>query len=122
MTPNRRLGDRRAELRFEIIGDLWATLVTTRSLPVVNLGPGGMLVESGGPLAVGSLQRLRLVVDDTASDVAASVRHVRPVHGRPDRYLVGLSFVDLSPTVRQSIDAFVGGGDQATGGVGEALG
>ena len=113
MTLNERLGDRRAELRYEIIGDLWATLVATRPLPVLNLGSGGMLVESTGPMPVGSLQRLRLVVGDLASDVAASVRHVTLAQGKPDTYLVGMAFVDVPTAAQQRIDAFVGGTGEA---------
>jgi hypothetical protein len=120
VVPSERLGDRRAELRFEIVGDLWATLVATRALPVLNLGSGGMLVESTGPMAVGSVQRLRLTVGDHRSDVAASVRHVTVEQGKPDRYLVGLAFVDLPSATRQRIDAFVGTDGPATNPAAEA--
>ncbi len=120
MTPNDRLGDRRSELRFEIIGDLWATLVTRQSLLVLNLGLGGMLVECPGPLAVGSQQRLRLSVGDEESDLAASVRHVTPAPGKPDRYFIGLAFSDLSAAMRDRIGTLIGQGRQGTGRVEEA--
>ena len=108
MTPNERLGDRRDGLRFEIIGELWATLVTTTSLPVVNVGTGGVLVESSGPLAVGSQQRARLSLGNVATELAATVRHCTPMQGRPDRYLVGLAFGDLPADARRQIEAIVG--------------
>jgi hypothetical protein len=45
---------------------------------------------------------------------------VTPAQGKPDRYLVGLEFVDLPPAARQRIDAFVGEDGPATSRVGEA--
>ena len=108
MPQNERLGDRRAELRFEILGDLWATFSTTQSLPLVNLGSGGALVHAPGPLAVGSIQRFRFALSGRVCDVSATIRHVSPAPGRADWYLVGLEFIDLSPDARAVIDAFVG--------------
>lgn len=108
MGPDERVTDRRAELRFEILGDLWATLVTHRSLPILNMGLGGMLVESPVPLRVGSLQRLRLFIRDDESEVTASVRHVTPAPARPDSYLVGLAFADVSDAARDRIRGLVG--------------
>jgi hypothetical protein len=108
VNQNERLGDRRGEIRFEIVGDVWATLVTAQSLPFVNLGPGGILVESAGPLTVGSLQRVRMALGDHVENVAAIVRHVTPMRARPARYLVGLEFVDLPAETRGMVEAFVG--------------
>ena len=47
----RRIGDRRSKPRFEIVGDLWASVDTTSSLLLQNVGPGGALLESTVPLA-----------------------------------------------------------------------
>ena len=107
MVANRRLGDRRSELRFEIIGDLWATLTTAQALPLVNLGPGCVLVESSDPFIVGSAQRLRLRMRDEVTELGVTVRHVRPAPGRPARYLVGMAFVELSVAAREAIDAAI---------------
>ncbi len=120
MTPKDRLGDRRSELRFEIIGDLWATLVTTQSLPIVNVGAGGMLIESAGPLPVGSLQRFRLNIADDLRDVTATVRHVTAAPGRPDRYLVGLAFVDLPMEAHDWLQSVARSSSIPAGTVGEA--
>ncbi len=120
MTPGERIGDRRAAVRFEIIGELWATVLTRQPLPVLNVGLGGLLVESAGPLVVGSLQRLRLTIGEEPSEVSASVRHVTPSQGRPDRYLVGLEFVDLTPRTRDRIDALIADSTVMTGRIGQA--
>ena len=117
MVANRRLGDRRNEMRFEIVGDLWATLTTAQPLPLVNLGPGGLLVESHDPLVVGSAQRLRLRLRNEMTEVGATVKHVRPAPGRPDRYLVGLAFLELTETARRVIDVALG--EQGSGSIGD---
>ena len=108
MAQKERLGDRRDGLRFEIIGEVWATLMTTSSLPIVNVGTGGVLVESAGPLIVGSQQKARLSLGDVATELAATVKHCTPMQGRPDRYLIGLAFVDLPADALRQIQAAVG--------------
>lgn len=115
MPLSERFGDRRAEVRFEIIGDLWSTFVTTQSLPLLDLGPGGMLVECGDPLIVGSQHRVRLSLGDDAYDITASVKHVTPGRDHPARYVVGLAFVSVSPEMRERIAAFMGPGGAAGG-------
>jgi hypothetical protein len=119
LTRDERLGDRRASMRFEIIGDLWATLFTQQAMPVLTIAPGGVLVESSTPLVVGSNQRLRLFIGDELGEVNASVSHVRPKPGQPDRYLVGMAFRDLTAATRQRIDALVAA-RLAAGAIGEA--
>ncbi len=101
-----RLGDRRAELRVEIIGDLRCALVMTRSWPLRNLGVGGMLVECSDPLIVGSIHHLRLCLDDGTWDVTAAVRHVTRIRDQPKLYAVGLAFVNLSAVTHDEIVAF----------------
>jgi hypothetical protein len=118
VVSNGRLGDRRAELRFEIVGDLWATVATTQSLPLLNLGSGGLLVESADPLVVGSVQHLRLTIREEANEVGAAVKHVRPAPGKPDRYLVGLAFLDLPAAARQALESVISehGSDESPSG------
>jgi hypothetical protein len=111
-----RFGDRRAGVRFEIIGDLRAVLTTTQSLTLVNIGAGGVLVEVAGPLTVGSLQQVRLTLGGHFNEVAATVRHVAPVQGGPARYLVGLSFDGLPAETLGRIEALVSGLRATAGG------
>lgn len=104
MVSKERLGDRRADMRFEIVGDLWARLVAAQSLTVKNLTTSGMLVESPSHVHVGSRQQLRLTIGDEVNQVGAIVRHISPVAGRPNYYLVGLAFVDLPSDARRQIE------------------
>jgi hypothetical protein len=92
-------------MRFEIVGDLWARLVAAQSLTIMNLTTSGMLVESPGHVHVGSHQQLRLTIGDEVNQVGAIVRHIAPVVGKPNHYLVGLAFVDLPPESRRQIEA-----------------
>jgi hypothetical protein len=103
-----RLGDRRADLRFEIIGQLWGSLEMTERLPLRNLGQGGALVESRLPLAADTVYGLRLVLDDQGSDVQVRVRHLTPIReGGQESFLVGLEFVDPGQSTLEQIDRLV---------------
>lgn len=103
-----RLGDRRSELRFEIIGQLWGSLEVYERLPLRNLGRGGALVESLLPLSADTIHGVRLVLNQRASELQARVRHVRPLReAAGDRYLVGLEFVDVPPSTLEQIDRIV---------------
>ncbi len=101
MTQLQGVGDRRQETRFEIVGDLWATLEATQSTRLINIGPGGLLVEVPEPPLVGSVRQLRLTLADDVIDVTAVVRHV--ASSRPNRYMVGMAFVCLSPDTQKRL-------------------
>jgi hypothetical protein len=106
MNMRRRLGDRRARPRFEIIGQLWGALETLEPFDLVNLSRGGALLEGRVPLAADSIQRLRMTFEDQALDVQARVRHVAVLSRAADgeRYLIGLEFLGLQPPVLEHID------------------
>jgi hypothetical protein len=104
VVPN-QFPDRRSHVRYEIVGDLWATITAAQSMPVVNLGEGGALLEAADPLLIGSMQHLRLRFGTHAVDVAGNVKHVRRSPSRPDRYLVGIEFADPSAAALQAIEA-----------------
>ena len=103
-----RLGDRRSDLRFEIIGQLWGSLETVERLPLRNLGRGGALVESRLPLNDQSVHGVRLLFGDSPNDVTVKVCHVTPV-ATPlgDRYLIGLEFMNPGLPVLEQIDRIV---------------
>src|SRR5512141_2506018 len=102
-----RLGDRRGELRFEIIGHLWGALEQVETLPLRDVGRGGALVESRLPLAPDSVHAMLLRFDEDAShEVKVRVRHVRPV-GSGEGYLVGVEFIELAARVGDHIDRYV---------------
>jgi len=103
-----RLGDRRSDLRFEIIGQLWGSLETIERLPLRNLGRGGALVESRLPLGTQSVHDVRLVFGDQPNEVKVKVRHVTPVStSGGDRYLIGLEFMSPGLPVLEQIERVV---------------
>jgi hypothetical protein len=103
-----RLGDRRSDLRFEIIGQLWGALEAVEQLPMRNLGRGGALVEARLPLPVQSVHGVRLMFADQATNVQAVVRHVTPIDDQSsERYLIGLEFVEPGAVALEQIDRIV---------------
>ena len=96
----RPLGDRRAHVRMEVVGALWATLELTQTAQVVNVSITGLLLESPTPVAQESVQPLNLLVDGNELTVAANVCRVErvTVDGAPPRYYLGLAFI--APPVR----------------------
>jgi hypothetical protein len=103
-----RLGDRRTDLRFEIIGQLWGSLETVEHLPLRNLARGGALVESRAPLNPETVRAVRLAFGDQINDIQARVRHVTSeIDGTGERYLVGLEFIEPSVAALEQIDRIV---------------
>jgi hypothetical protein len=103
-----RLGDRRSELRFEIIGQLWGSLEVVEHLPLRNVGRGGALVEAPQPLSADAVHAVRLMLDDRPADVQVRVRHVTPLReAASDGYLIGLEFVNPGAAVLAQIDRIV---------------
>jgi hypothetical protein len=103
-----RLGDRRTELRFEIIGQLWGSLQMDEHLPLRDLGRGGALVEARQPLSMDAVHPLRLMIGDQSNDVDVRVRHVTALReGLADRFLIGLEFVNPRVATLEQIDRIV---------------
>ncbi len=103
-----RLGDRRTDLRFEIIGQLWGSLETVDYLPLRNLARGGALVEAWTPPNPEVFRAVRFGFDGTMHDVPVRVCHVTPRRtAEGDHYLVGLQFVEPSAAALAQIDRIV---------------
>lgn len=103
-----RLGDRRGDLRFEIIGQLWGSLEVAQHLPLRNLGRGGALVESSLPLNADTVHGVRLLLGGEPNDLQVRVRHVTPVREPAgERYLIGVEFVNPPVGTLEQIDRIV---------------
>jgi hypothetical protein len=115
----RRLGDRRGRPRFEIVGDLWGTLDTALSMPLLNVGRGGALVRSTVPLSPHSVHHVTVSSEGQQTPTSVQVRHVRPMLGSDGRdyYLIGLEFLTLPTALRAQIDSWTEGGIAALEGV-----
>jgi hypothetical protein len=101
----RRLSDRRGRLRFELVGELAAAFRTIEVLPVRDISWKGALVESAVPLAVESVQTLRLVAGDVSGEITARVRHVTRADASDgaEWYRIGFEFLDLQPAMRDEL-------------------
>jgi hypothetical protein len=101
----RRIGDRRTKPRFEIVGDLWASVDVTTTMVVHDVGRGGALLESPLALALDSTHWVTALTDGQPHLVQIRVRHSTPVAatGPEPRYLVGVEFLRLSPAVQEFI-------------------
>ncbi len=103
-----RLGDRRTDLRFEIIGQLWGSLEAVEPHPLLNLARGGALIESRSRLSPELVRAVRFQFNGSSHDVQVKVRHVTP-ETTPDgeRFLVGLEFIEPSAAALEQIDKVV---------------
>ncbi len=109
MSLKNRLGDRREHLRFDITGQLWASLDFGERVIVRNLTAGGMLVETSLMSAFKPIRAAQVAFEDRTSPITVIVRHVSPVQeaAQNDRYLVGLEFVNLSPSQQVDLERLV---------------
>jgi hypothetical protein len=93
----RRIGDRRARPRFEIVGDLWGSVDIRETLTVLNLGRGGALVESGMAFAPDLMHAVLAAPNGESYPIVVRVRHSTLTEGEGRRaYRVGVEFVDVS--------------------------
>jgi hypothetical protein len=110
MTPQSRLGDRREYLRFEVAGQLWASVDFGEQAVLRNIAPGGALVETSLPCVSKPIRAAQIAFQERGAELNVIVRHVSPASASPDggtRYLVGLEFVNVSPAQHLDIERLV---------------
>ena len=72
---------------------------------LVNIGPGGLMLEAPVPLAPESALHLRLVLGGERAEVDARVRGCAPrAHGRVPAWGVGVQFENLEPAARERLE------------------
>ena len=103
----RPLGDRRSRVRFEVVGGLWGTLEANRDARLLNISRSGALIVSPVPLAVDSIQTVRLMMKQNEFYVHARVRHVTPAAaqgGEEPQYEVGVEFLNVPIGVVKALE------------------
>jgi len=97
------LGDRRADVRLEVVGALWATLEMSEPARVVNISENGALIASPLPMSAESVQPMHLNLRGRAIAIDARVRHVSRVASpdAPTRYMVGVEFLSSPPELAE---------------------
>ena len=104
-TPTKPLGDRRARVRFEVVGTLWGTLELHESSRIVDISRFGVLMESSLALPPDSEQSVRLEIGGEEVRVDGRVRYLRRItDGNHAAYLIGLEFLSLPASVVAAID------------------
>ena len=96
----KRIGDRRARARFEIVGSLTGTLETWERFRLLNLSPAGALIEASAPLPLGTSRSARLAIAARAIDAGVTIRRVANGDHRGTggmRYLVGVEWTSPLP-------------------------
>jgi hypothetical protein len=108
----RQFGDRRSQVRFEVVGALWGVLELTETARIVNISTSGALIESAQPAPLETTQAVRISVDGEDVVVDARVRHVRRIT-RDDKpsYLIGVEFVSTPVPLLHSIDHLAANAD-----------
>lgn len=109
MRPSMRMGNRRTHPRFEVVGSMLGSLLSTERLRVLNVGTSGALVESALPLAPNAEYRMQLVLEGLVGDATVKIRRVQEVRpeGGPARYQIGLEFLAMSPEAEEAIAGIV---------------
>lgn len=105
-----RVEHRRAQMRFEVMGTMSASVVSTETLQVLNLGLSGVLVESPLPLPPNAEYRMQLVLEAHVSEVTVKVRRVSSsvtLDSGPPRYRIGLEFIAMTPEAEEAVSQFV---------------
>lgn len=86
--------DRRANVRFEVVGSLWGYLTVDDHLEIRDVSDDGVLALSRVPLPVGSIHTVTALASGRCEDVRVRVAHVREIDEPDAEYLVGLECVD----------------------------
>ena len=104
----RSAGDRRDRVRFEVFGPFWGTFDVGEPVRVLDLSPIGALIEAQQPLAVESVQSVKLMIDGQPTITEAKVQHVRPPPlGALNRYLVGVEFLAAPSAFLDAVERLV---------------
>jgi hypothetical protein len=100
--------DRRGRVRFEVFGPFWGAFDVGEPVRVLDLSPSGALIEAQQPLAVESVQSIKLMIDGQPAVTEAKVKHVRPAPlGALDRYLVGVEFLAAPSAFLDAVERLV---------------
>lgn len=101
---------RRAHLRFDVVGSMPGSVVSTQALQVVNLGVSGALVEAACALQEYGEYQVQLVLEQHVSEATVKVRRVVEVRARPGdipRYQIGVEFLSITPEAEDEINRLI---------------
>ena len=102
------LGDRRAGLRFQIAGQLWASVDLASDAILRDISHGGALIEAPVSPQLQST-RAACITLPGGPTLTVQIRRLIPMTELPgeERCLVGVEFVSLTSEERRLIETFV---------------
>jgi hypothetical protein len=102
------LADRRARLRYEVLGTLRGTLEISELVRVQNISSDGALIETPTSVAVGATQSIQMTLGGEPLRMVARVRHVTQVGRSPEvRYAAGVEFVSASEALSMTLASLI---------------
>lgn len=101
--------ERRASERVEILGELHGEVMVYQPMTVLQIGAGGIQIETAFPLQLDSLHDFRLTLGDRSVVVKGRIVYcqISDVEQEHVRYRSGVEFVEPSERVRDAIAMFV---------------
>jgi c-di-GMP-binding flagellar brake protein YcgR len=100
------MADRRERVRFDLTGQLWASLDFKAPTIVRDLAIGGALVETTLPPEWSPLRIAQVSLCDDGPTVTVVVRHITRSPGEA-RHRIGLEFMNKSPSAQAHIARIV---------------
>lgn len=93
----KRIGDRRAHVRLEVVGILWGTLELMKRARVININDTGALIALPVPLPPETVQTVHLTLDGHDIAVDARVCHVQSAASFDQtlEYHIGIEFLSI---------------------------
>ena len=97
-------GDRRARVRYEVVGALFGLLEVAEPAHVINISTTGALITSPQPVPVGSSQPVLFTVNGKQVPMSVTVRRVQLIEGgETPQFHVGVEFVSSPEPLIRSI-------------------
>ena len=93
----RRIGDRRAQVRLEVVGVLWGTLELMKRARVINITDTGALIAFPVAIPPDTVHTIQMTLEGHEIAVDARVCHMRCVSpsDKPPEYHIGIEFLSI---------------------------
>jgi len=103
------LGDRRTALRFQVNGELWASIDLRHRAVLHNITTSGALIEATLSRDQTPIRSASITLPGGGPELTVTVHHATRVDAAAaaDRYLLGVEFVQLSSAGRKAITSFI---------------
>ncbi len=99
--------ERRTHQRFEITGELWASLDVTAEVTLCDISTGGGLIELPGARVWSALSTITLTLGPGSPSVTGVVTRISPSPSDPTRRLAAMQFVQVSSDARAALEELV---------------